>query len=619
MWGLRSVLVALLAAALVLPGGFQARAQDGLAYTTRVVGLGEDVADRAAMAEALRASSNLVQLEGEAPPRPAALIRRAAIDVEQLRGVLRSFGYYDGRVAVRLDGQAHDSPGISAVLAERLASGGRVEATLEPQLGTRYTITQTSLIWPPDLDDFPDVENPLATGAPARAETVLNAEARLLAALRAAGHPFADVERDVAIRPADQAMIVNFLVAPGPLTHLAPVEVTGLNRVEEPYLRRLAGLEAGQRYSPTLLDRARSDMIESGLFSGVEVEIGSEVDEDGRLPVTISVQERPPRFVGVGASFETGRGLSLNAFWGHRNLLGRAEQIRVDLEFDRLLADTTEDIEARLATSFTKPNFLRNDQTLVAETALIRETTDRFERLAGTVGATLERPIGTDLIGALGTRFELSSIEEEGEEDRFALFGVPVGLRQDTTDDLLDPKTGHRWQLRAEPTLGLLSGSAIQLKLEGRGSLYRALDEEERIVLATRLALGSLLARSTDAIAADRRFFAGGGGSVRGYEFETIGPLDADDDPIGGRSLFEAAVELRWRAWGSFGIVPFIDVGGVFTDTWPSFERDLRIGAGLGVRYHTQFGPLRLDVGVPVNPRERDPAFQLYLSIGQAF
>jgi translocation and assembly module TamA len=153
----------------------------------------------------------------------------------------------------------------------------------------------------------------------------------------------------------------------------------------------------------------------------------------------------------------------------------------------------------------------------------------------------------------------------------------------------------------------------VRVQLDG--SVYVEL--MDALTLAGRVRLGAIPGAGREDIAPSRRFYAGGGGSVRGYSYQSIGPRDANNDPIGGRSLVEMAVEARYR-FGDFGVVPFLDAGAIYTDLYPDFS-NLRFGAGLGVRYYSSFGPIRVDVGTPINPQPGDPVIAVYVSLGQAF
>ena len=137
------------------------------------------------------------------------------------------------------------------------------------------------------------------------------------------------------------------------------------------------------------------------------------------------------------------------------------------------------------------------------------------------------------------------------------------------------------------------------------------------LVGAARVRVASIAGAGRDSIAPSRRLYAGGGGSVRGYGYQELGPLDPTGKPAGGRSLVEASAELRYR-FGDFGIVPFFDIGQSYDSTQPKFS-DLRYGAGIGARYYTNFGPLRVDVATPLGRRPGEPKVAVYVSIGQAF
>ena len=199
------------------------------------------------------------------------------------------------------------------------------------------------------------------------------------------------------------------------------------------------------------------------------------------------------------------------------------------------------------------------------------------------------------------------------------LFGLPVTLSRDATDSLLDPTRGHRLGFTVTPYFGTVERDVAFLAATAGGSAYLALDDAARYVLAGRGRVGSIVGAKLFEVPANKRFYAGGGGSVRGYEFQTAGPLDEDDDPIGGRSLVELSAEMRIKVTENIGVVPFFDAGTVFESSFPDALDELFYAAGIGGRYYTGFGPIRLDVAFPLNKRERDDWFQFYVSIGQAF
>ncbi len=192
---------------------------------------------------------------------------------------------------------------------------------------------------------------------------------------------------------------------------------------------------------------------------------------------------------------------------------------------------------------------------------------------------------------------------------------MPISLTYDGSDNLLDPHRGFRLTGRASPELSFNGDIFGYMKLQAEASAYLPLGD--RVTLAGRGHVGTIAGAAQRDIAPTRRFYAGGGGSVRGYGFQAVGPQAADGTPTGGDSIVEASAEVRVR-FGDFGVVPFFDAGEVDTSLVPRF-RNVRYGAGLGFRYYTGFGPVRIDVATPANPRPGDARVQFYVSIGQAF
>jgi translocation and assembly module TamA len=337
--------------------------------------------------------------------------------------------------------------------------------------------------------------------------------------------------------------------------------------------------------------------------------------------VTVTLVERPARFVGFGASFATSEGLALQAFWGHRNLFGEGEQLTIRGSVGRLIENSIGETEYFLGFDFRKPDVGQRTQDLLASFAIERERPEAFDRFAITASVGVERRLDRFTTGTVGLLFEQTEITQRGETDNFTLFGLALSADRNVTDDLLNPTEGYRARLDVTPYIDVNpSSNARQFtRSELTASTYFDFDTVGWTVLATRATVGSVFGAELLDLPANKRFYAGGGGSIRGYDFQSVGPLDEFDDPIGGRSLLEFSVELRQKITESIGIVPFVDGGTVFENTYPDFDETLQFGAGLGFRYYTDFGPVRFDLATPLNPRDRDPVIQFYISIGQAF
>jgi translocation and assembly module TamA len=291
--------------------------------------------------------------------------------------------------------------------------------------------------------------------------------------------------------------------------------------------------------------------------------------------------------------------------------LGRGERVSLD-------ATASADFLG-LESSFRKPGFLHPDRTLVAEAGAGVESPEAYTSRHLRTAVGLEQALSANLVAGGGVGFKVSRVDQQDEEEGYGLVSLPLRLDWDRSDDLLDPRRGWRVALRLAPFTEVLEEHMTFVRARASLTHYLPLLKEPRLVLATRWVLGSMVGAERDEVPADERFYAGGGGSVRGLPFQSAGPLEGDD-PLGGRSLAEMSAELRMRLTDVLGLAAFVDGGRAFEESFPGSEGSMLWGAGLGVRYYTFLGPLRLDVAVPLDRREGvDDAFQLYVSIGQAF
>lgn len=536
------------------------------------------------------------------PPATAGLLRRRAQgDISRMLKALQSEGYYGADVALDMDEKARP-----VTLRFRIDKGPlyAVEAVdLEIESGAT----------PFGVEGLPDLTEPLLKiGAPARADDILKAKTRLIETLKDRGHPFAEVRSlKVYVDHEPCTVRVAISLAPGPSARFGETGIAGLTTVEEPYVREKLDWRTGERYNASLLNRARSRLLETGLFAVIEPQPGKTLDSMGRIPIHVTLKERKHRTVGVGGRYRTDEGPGVQGSWKHRNLFGMGERLALD-------ATVSPDLLG-LKSMFRKPEFYRPDQSLLLEADAVLETPGAFSSRRLYLAGGLERKVSDRLTLGGGMGLTTSQVDQLGEEEGYALLSLPLRLDWDGSDDLLNPTVGTRAALRLTPFTEILDEDMQFIKAYGSLSLYLPLARDPSLVLATRCALGSMIGASRDRIPADERFYAGGGGSVRGLPYQTAGPLQGDH-PLGGRSLVEVSAELRWRLNRSFGLVGFVDGGRAFEETFPESLGDLHWGAGAGVRYYTFLGPLRLDVGVPLDRREGvDDAYQVYVSLGQAF
>lgn len=610
MTAIRLLLLLLL---LALPAAAQ---EPALRYVTTLTPTGQGALD-----EALEEASQLRSLAEPAPVDAFGLVARAEAEPLRLERVLHAEGYWAPRIEVLIAGQPADTPG----LAERLAGTRPAEVPVEVRVtpGPRYVLRRLALrpASPAEAAALAGIEpTGLAPGDPARADPVLDAEEALLDRLRRAGHPLAAIgDREVIVDHPAQAMDVTWTLAPGPRADFARPEVEGDTRVNPRLLDRVAGRLEGQAYSPQALERARRDLLRLGAFDTVRARPGERLDAAGRLPVTFAVTDRPRNAAGLSLAWETEFGLSVRGFYERRNVFGNAETLRLEAEASRLgtaSLDATSDATGRIGAVFRRPALFDGRTTMIAEVFGIRERLDAYDRDAFVTSLLLEHPLGETWTLRGGPTFETGRIGRDDTLSPYTLAGLILAARYDGTDSLLDPRRGVRLDLAVTPYAGLAESSDF-IRALGTARTYLDLTGDGGSVIALRGTVG-VIPGGDATVPLDKLFYSGGGGSVRGYTFQSIGPRDARNRPLGGLSLVEGSVELRQRVSGPIGVAVFLDGGSVSERDTPTLS-DMRYGAGVGLRYATAIGPLRVDVGVPLNPQPGDPGFAIYVGIGQAF
>ncbi len=601
-------LLALLAAVLGPPPG---RAADPVPYAPTLAPTGNGALDTA-----LRDSSNLIGLV-EAPVGPFALVARARDDVGRLQTALNSFGYYAGTVRVLVAGRPLDDAGLPDAL-EAAPESPPVPVAVAIETGPEFKLGQVAA-----TGDLPaGFSLDLRPGQPARAADVLAARDKLLADLRDAGHALAKVDAPVAtLDPAAETLAVAVHVNAGPRVDLGPISVDGLERVDESYVRRRLLVHEGEEFDPRRIERARQDLASLGVFSTVRARAAEQLDPSGRLPLAFDLTERPRRAVGVNAAYSTDLGLSAGVTFQHRNLFGAAEQLNLGAAVTQLGGGTASRGSGyNVTASLLKPDFLVRDQSITGSLQAIKENLDAYDRTAFLAGLTLSRRFSQVWTASGGLLATQSRIKQEGTTRDYTLIGVPLSLRYDTTgvEGLLEPTGGIRAAAVVTPTQTLAGTSGTFVILQLTGSTYLDLAAPGRTVLALRGIAGSVQGATRFDLPPDQRFYAGGSDTVRGYKYQSVGPRFPSNRPTGGTSILAATVELRQRIGESFGAAAFVDAGQVGVGSVPG-EGSLRVGAGVGARYYTAIGPIRLDIAVPLNKQRRDDLLQVYIGIGQAF
>ena len=601
--------IAVLAFSLALPP--LAHAADPALYTVTLRPTGDSALD-----SALNDASNLVALRETSPPNPFSLVLRAEQDVERLQAVLRSLGYYRGSVTIRVAGQPFDAPDLTDALTKAPAApASPVEIAIDP--GPAFTIGAVALNGPvpPEIA----ARLTLVPGVPATAANVLAGRDQLLTMLRDAGHAVAAVELPPAVlRPGDRKLDVILNVTAGPVVSIGPLAFTGLGQVHEDFIRQHVRLRQGDRFSPTALEIARSDLAGLGVFASVRAEPAEHLDAGGRLPITFHMTERARHAVSADAAYSTDLGFTVGGAWHHRNLLGNAEQLNVTGSVQPG-GNAVVKPGFSAGVEFIKPDFIVRDQTLTLGVAAVKRSLITYDQRAMTEKAILTRRLTPRWSISLGLTGEQEQIAQQGVTRTYNLVGVPLQVKYDSTTNLLDPVSGIRASLLVTPTYSLGSRTPLFVTAQVSASGYFDLAGNGRSVLAMRGLVGEVFgASSAFGLPPDQRFYAGGSATVRGFRYQSIGPQFADGHPIGATGVAAGSVEFRQRIGENFGAVGFVDVGQASARGAP-FSSNWHAGAGVGLRYYTAIGPIRLDLAVPLNRVPHGDTFELYIGIGQAF
>jgi translocation and assembly module TamA len=543
----------------------------------------------------LKAQSMCVRLQKSPPATIAQLRRRADADLTSMNAVLQSHGYYDG--VVNYDINTNESP---------------ARVTFRTELNKRYIFRNMSIRYIGIASNAPvKIKILLKKNSPAIASAVAFEERRLLRQIKRKGYPFATPSDPVIkIDNENKCIDVDFIITPGPIATYGNTEVSGEKSIKPEYIYNRIDWKRGDLYNSKDVYDLEQDLLVSGLFNIAKVSNGKSLNSDGSLPMKIEVNERKHRTVRVGGSYRSDVGVGGIVSWEHRNLFHGAESLEYVLAIS--------EIEQFQQVQFKLPDFLTRNLSLLIGVKSMREEPDAYSSRSYKGSTILEYKFTRYSLASIGTSYKYSFVEQFESGDDYDLFSIPVSYEIDTRDNHLDAQEGWRGVFLVEPFKDIRNDDDfIKVVTEDRG--YILLSRKRSFVLAGRFAAGAISGAGYDGIPADERFYAGGGGSVRGYEYQTAGAVTTNGVPVGGLSFLEVSAEIRVRPGEKMGYVLFVDGGRAFSDRLANTNDPLLWGAGIGIRYNMGFAPLRVDFAIPLNKRGIDDDFQFYISIGQAF
>jgi len=547
--------------------------------------------------ELISSISQLHTKQDHPPPTFFTLKRRAEADKKSIINALHSFGLYEANVCLIYQGTFPDTT---------------VLVHIDP--GPQYIFNQLSIV---DSDGTPWWVRErclnLRVGSPAYSSVILDTEEQILAELGACGYPLACIaDRQVVVNQESKEVNVTYIVEPGPIAYFGAVCIEGLRKVKPGFIKRRIGWKKGELYHPKAIDCTDAFIQESGLFTYVVVRPGEAVEEDGTLPMIIQVEEKKFRHIGAGVSYSTDESAGALLQWSHDNLRGWGDALAFVGEYSEVVK--------RATLLYGIPDFYGRNQDLSYSAELRREDTPGFIEREISLLVRFSKKVSHCFFYNVGGRYERLISTKSNHDANYHLLSLPVQVRFDTSNRLLNPTCGTTIAYFGTPYQSIFDSNIFFLKQELFAVTYHPLCASGRFVLAASTQLGSITCQSLNFVPAPKRFFAGSSTTLRGYRYLTVSPLEGTK-PIGGRSIFVFSIEPRMKIWlDNLYFAAFFDMGNVFRNPFPVWDEKMLRSIGCGLRYFTPLGPFRLDIAFPIDKRKHiDNAFQIYASIGQTF
>lgn len=567
--------------------------------------------------ERLELSSTLTSLQEHPPSSLTALKQRAQNDLPRVIEILQSYGYYNAEASLRYEQERRK----------------QIEVIVDLVPGPLFKLRDFNIISLADKpgfdaaehDDFaPDPDYDLSKitleeleigiGMPARAVYVLDAQKLLIEQLERDAHPFAKIEEAVNIVDREkQSLSVTVFVNTGPAARFGAVSWSGLEEVDLEAVQRKLEWDEDQPFDRDLVRESWSNLSHSGLFAAVNISYPEPPDETGRLPIQITLKERKHRTIGLGVTYGTEQQVGGILEWEHRNFRGMGERVRAELELNFL--------EQRGRISYRKPDIWARHQDLRFYLEGLHENPEAYDVRKYSAELSLERRFGEtlDVSGGIGFVRESTRDAASGNGTEH-LLTLPISIYYRTIENPLNPTHGLALRYGLTPHISLSDSGLNFTRQLASCAYYQPLIQKEALIWANKLTLGSIAGAARARIPPADLFNAGSDRLLRGYKYKTVSPLSDKNKPLGGRSLWVYSTELRGRWNEDWGAVTFFDIGNVTSDPWPHFGDGALKSVGAGLRYYTDFGPLRVDVAVPLDRRKKvDNKWEVYASFGQAF
>lgn len=545
----------------------------------------------------------------DADPSNAELLAAAQADYARLLAILYDNGYFGPEITIRLDG-------IEAAAIPPVSPPGEITSaviTVDP--GPRFRFARARVA---PLAPQTELPEGFAPGETASIGVITEAAGEGVDAWRDQGFAKAELaSQDITARHEDRTISADLRLAPGPRLVFGNLMVTGNEDVRTQRIIDIAGLPAGEIYSPEEVRLAQRRLQRTGAFDSVSIIEGDDIAAGNVLPVTVKVVESKPRRIGFGAELSSLEGLGLSAFWLHRNLLGGAERLRFDADISGIGGNSGGE-DYTLGVRFERPATFNEDTDFFAFAELAQLDEVNFFSRQFDVQAGIQRRASEQRTYSAALGLRTAETRDAFGTNRFTLFTLPLSAEFDYRNDKLNATAGYFLRADVTPFLAI-DGADDGLRGLFDARYYKTFGEARPVTLAFRGQLGTVIGPDLDVAPADFLFYSGGGGTVRGQPFQALGVDIGGDETVGGRSFVGLSAEARVKVTDAIGIVGFVDAGYIGEEEFIDGSGEWHSGAGVGLRYDTGIGPIRFDVGVPTSGPETDENFQVYIGIGQSF
>ena len=560
----------------------------------------------------LRAASLLLAAERDSQTDPQDLFAAALAEYGRLTGALYAGGHYSGVVHVRIDGrEAATIPPLDTP-----AQIGRIVVTVEP--GPQFTFSRARVA---PLAPRTVLPEGFAVGKPAESGTIRDAAQAGVDGWRDQGNAKAAIKaQDITANHSNAKLSASIALDPGPQLRFGKLTVRGADRMRPARVREIAGLPEGKVFSPDDLNRSAERLRRSGVFQSVSLAEAKAITAPDLLGITATVVEDKRRRYSLGAEVASLDGLSLTGYWMHRNLFGGGERLRIDGAVGNIGA-TSSGVDYSLGISLDRPATFTPDTTVGIAAKIGHEDEVDYSADVASFGVTVSHVLSDKLMVRGGISYEYSEGNDDFRDFRYRNLSFPIGATWDRRNSTVDATRGFYLDAEAKPFVGFgVTDSGIRLTVDGRA--YRGIGAEDRLVLAARVQAGAIYGARLLGTPRDFLFYSGGGGTVRGQPYQSLGVNVlrgfGSEFKTGGGFFLGTSLEARAKITKTIGIVGFVDVGQIAAFDFFDPGAKWHAGAGLGLRYDTGFGPIRLDVAMPVGGTTGD-GVQIYVGLGQSF